>query len=140
MCSAFTPDCGYDNSTTILIGDVYCPNTKCLGKFCLHKKTFQSLGRSDYQCAQCGSVCHVRTIPFEDQTNSFFLSLGQGVYIFEESPKSVRDVFGDIYCPGKFCSNREKCVSLGGYVTTPTSFHACGKCLFTKFFLCYKST
>ena len=25
MCSAFTPDCGYDNSTIILIGDVYCP-------------------------------------------------------------------------------------------------------------------
>ena len=42
MCSAFTPDCGYDNSTIILIGDVYCPNTKCSGRLCLYKKTFQS--------------------------------------------------------------------------------------------------
>ena len=42
MCSAFTPNCGYDNSIIVLIGDVYCPNTKCLGKLCLHKKTFQS--------------------------------------------------------------------------------------------------
>ena len=25
-CSRFTPDCGYDNSTIILIGDLYCPN------------------------------------------------------------------------------------------------------------------
>ena len=83
MCSAFTPDCGYDNSTIILIGNVYCPNTKCSGRPCLHEKTFQSLGRSDYQCPQCGSVCQVRNIPFEDQRNSFFLSLGQGVYIFE---------------------------------------------------------
>ena len=41
MCSAFTFDCGYDNSTIILIGDVYCPNTKCSGKLCLHKETFQ---------------------------------------------------------------------------------------------------
>ena len=72
MCSAFTPDCGYDNSTIIFNGDVYCPNTKCLGKLCLHKKTFQSPGRSDYQCPQCGSVCQVHNIPFEDQTNSFF--------------------------------------------------------------------
>ena len=24
LCSAFTPDCGYDNSVIILIGDVYC--------------------------------------------------------------------------------------------------------------------
>ena len=92
MCSAFTPDCGYDNSTIILIGDVYCPNTNCLGKLCLHKKTFHSLGRSDYDCPQCGSVCQIRNIPFEEQVNSFFLSPGQGVYIFEESPKSIQDV------------------------------------------------
>ena len=92
MCSAFTPDCGYDKSTTILIGDVYCPNTKCSSKLCLHKKFFQSLGRSDYQCSQCASVCQVRNTPFEDRTNSFFLSLGQGIYIFEETPKSVQDV------------------------------------------------
>ena len=128
MCSAFTPDCGYDNSTVILIGDVYCPNKKCLGNFCLHKKTFQSLGRSDYQCPQCESVCQLRNIPFEDQTNSFFLSLGQGVYIFEECPKSVQDVIGDVYCPGKYCSNKEKCESLSGYLTFPRSNYACGKC------------
>ena len=28
VCGAFTPNCGYDKSTIILIGDVYCPNTK----------------------------------------------------------------------------------------------------------------
>ena len=48
MSSAFTPDCGHYNSTIILNGDVYCPNTKRLGKLCQHRKTFQSLGRSDY--------------------------------------------------------------------------------------------
>ena len=83
MCSSFTPGCGYDNSTIILIEDVYCPNTKCLGEICLHKKTFQSLGRSDYQCPQCASVCQVPNNPSEDQTNSFFLSLGQGVYFLK---------------------------------------------------------
>ena len=128
MCSAFTPDCGYDNSTLIVIRDVYRPNTKSSGRLYLHKKTFQSLGRSDYQCPQCGSVCQVRNIPFEDQTNSFFLSLGQGVYIFEENPELVQDVIGDVFCPGKFCFNREKCESLGGYVTTPRSIYDCGKC------------
>ena len=128
MRSAFTPDCGYDKSTIIFIGDVYCPNTKCSGRLCLHKTTFHSLGRSDYQRPQCGSVCQVRNIPFEDQRNSFFLSLGQGVYIFEENPKSVQDVIGDNYCPGKNCFNREKCDSLGGYVTTPRYIYASGKC------------
>ena len=108
MCSAFTPDCGYDNSTIILTGDVYCPNTKCLGKLCLHKKTLQSLGRSDYQSPQCASLCQVRNIPFEDQINSFFLSLGPGVYIFEESRKPYQVAIGDGYCPGEYCLNREK--------------------------------
>ena len=142
MCSAFTPDCAYDKSAIIPIGDVYCP--KCLGKLCLHKKTFQSLGRSDYQCPQCGSVCQVRNIPFEEQIKSFFLSLGQRVYIFEERPKSVQEVIGDVYCPGKYCLNSEKCESIGGYVTSPRSIYGCGKCkpscLFTKFLLRYKST
>ena len=128
MCSTFTPDSGHDNSTINLIGDVYCPNTKCFEKLCLHKKTFQSLGRSDYQCPQGGSVCQVRNIPFEEQTNSFFLSLGHGVYIFEERAKSIQEVIGDVYCPGKYCFNREKCESIGGYVTTPRSIYGCGKC------------
>ena len=51
-------------------------------------------------------MCQVRTILFDDQRNSFFLSLGQGVYIFEENPKSVQDVIGDAYYPGKYCLNR----------------------------------
>ena len=126
MCST---DFAYDNSAIIIIGDVYCPNTKCLGKFCLHKKNFQFLGRSDYQCPQCGSVCQVRNIPFEDQTKSFFLSFGAGVYIFEESAKTIQDVIGDVYCPGKYCLNREKCESIGGCVTTPRSNYGCGKCV-----------
>ena len=128
MCSTSTLDFGYDNSTIILIGYVYCANTKCSGKLCLPKKTFQSLGRSGYQCPQCASVCQVRNIPFEDQTNSFLLSFGQGVYIFEKSPKSIQDVIGDVFCPGKYCSNSEKCESLGGFVATPRSIYGCGKC------------
>ena len=64
---------------------------------------------------------------FWDQRNSFFLPLAQGVYIFEESPKSVQDVIGDVFCHCKYCSNREKCESLGVYVTTPRSIYACGK-------------
>ena len=128
MCRAFNPDCGYDNKTIILIGDVYCPTTKIWGKLCLNKRTFQSLGRSGYQCPQCASVCQVRNILFQDQTNSFLLSLGQGVYIFEESAKLYQDVIGDVYCPGKYSSNREKCESIGSYVTSPRSIFGCGKC------------
>ena len=128
MRSAFTPDCGYDNSTIILIGDEYCPNTKCLGNLCVLKETFESIGRSDYQCPQSGSLYQVRSIRFEDQTNSFVLSLSQGAYVFEESPKSVQDDIGDVYCPGKYFSNREKSEPLGGYVTTLRSIYACGKC------------
>ena len=125
MCST---DCSYDNSFNFLIGDVYCPNTKCLVKLCLHKNNIQSLARSDYQCPQCGSVCQGRNIPFEEQINSFFLSPGPGVYIFEERPKSVQEVIGDVYCLGEFCLNREKCKPIGGYVTTPRSICGCDNC------------
>ena len=77
MCSAFTTNCGYYNSTIILIGDVYCTNIECSGKPCLHKKTFP-LGRSDYQCPQGESVCQVRNVPFEHQTNFFSCRSAKG--------------------------------------------------------------
>ena len=78
MCSAFTPDCGYDNSIINLFWDAYCPNTKCSGKLCLHKNTFQSLARSNYQGPQCASACRVRNKPCEDQANSFSRRLIKG--------------------------------------------------------------
>ena len=92
MCSAFTPYCGYDKSTIILIGNVYCLNTKCLGNFCLHEKTFQSLGRSDDQNPQSGAVCQVRKNLSEDHLNSFFLSLGQGNYILKRAQNQIKMV------------------------------------------------
>ena len=73
-------------------------------------------------------MCQVRNIPSEDQTNSFFLSPGQWVYIFEENPKSIQDVIGDVYCPDEYCLNREKCNSIGGYVITPRFIYGCDIC------------
>ena len=109
---------------------MYCPNTKCLGSFCLHKKTFISLGRSDYQCLQCASVCQcqLQNITFEEQTNSFFLSLGRGVYSFEENLKASQEVIEVVYCPGEYCLNREKRKSIDVYVTTPRSTYGCDNC------------
>ena len=87
MCST---DCAYDNCDIIIIGDVFCPNTMCLCELCLHKKTFQSLDRSDYHCPQCASMCQVRNIPFEDQTNSFFCRLVHGFTFLKRVRKQFR--------------------------------------------------
>ena len=73
-------------------------------------------------------MCQVRNIPFEDQTNSFFLSFGPGTYIFEENPKSIQVVIGDVFCPGEYCLNKEKCKSIGGSVTIPRSIFGCDNC------------
>ena len=71
MCSAFTPDCGYDNSTIFLIGDVYCPNTKCSGKLCVQKRLLNLWAeaiinfRNSCLCARC-AIFHLRIkrVPF----------------------------------------------------------------------------
>ena len=107
MCSAFAPDYRYDNSIIKFIGNVYCPNTMCSGILCVHQKTFQSLDKSDYQCPQCESTCHVRNILFEQKTISFLLKCDQNIYIFEETGKSIQDVIVYMCCPT--CPN-EKCV------------------------------
>ena len=91
MCSAFTRDYGYDKSTNILIGDVNCPKIMCSGELRLHKKTFQSLGRRKYQCAQCVSVCPVRNNTFEYQKKFLFLDVWpRGLYFRKESKINSR--------------------------------------------------
>ena len=73
-------------------------------------------------CARCAIfLLKIKKIPFSCR-------LAKGFKFFEESPKSVQDVIGDVYCPGKYCSNREKCESLDAFVTTPISIYCCGKC------------
>ena len=71
------------------------------------KKTSQSLGKGDYQCPPCECTCQIRIILFE--TNLIILMGKQGIYFFEETQKSVQDVIGEVYCPGKCCL-RQKCV------------------------------
>ena len=62
-------------------------------------------------------------------SNKFlFLVAWSRVYIFEETHKSIQDVIGDVFCPGKYCSNREKWEYFDGYVTTPRSIYGCEKC------------
>ena len=108
MCSTFTPDSRYDNSIIKLIGNVHCPNEMCSGELCAHKETFQSLGRSDYQCPQGTFTCQVRNFHFEEQTNSIFFKCDKGIYIFEETQKSIQDINGDVYCPGRNCLQQKR--------------------------------
>ena len=56
------------------------------------------------------------------------MSFGQRVYFYEENPKSIQDVIGDVYCPGEYCLNRKKSEFSGCYVTIPRFIYGCGKC------------
>ena len=128
MCSTFTPDSGYDSALLFLLETCFVQIQSVLVNFVCTKRLFNLLAEAIINVRNVGLFCQVRNIPFEDQTNSFFLSFGAGVYIFEKSAKTIQDVIRDVYCPGKYCLNREKCESIGGYVTTPRSIYGCGKC------------
>ena len=127
MCCTFTPDCGYDNSTINLIGDVYCPDTKCLGKLCLRKKTFQSLGRSNYQCPQCASLCQVRKITFNDQKIPFSCPLVKW-FTFLKRVRAEFMMLLEMSIVQVTIGSTEKCERLGCYLTTPRYIYGCGKC------------
>ena len=140
MCIAFTPDCGYDNSTFILIGDVSCPNTNCAGRLSLQKKTFQSLGRSDYQCPQCASVYQVRNILLKIKQILFSCHLANRFTFLERVQnqfKMLLEILNwqvlfqqrEMRISWQLCNNSE--IFFSGWEPS---------CLFTKFLLCYKST
>ena len=142
MCSAFTPDSGYDNSTFFFLGDVYCPNTKCLGKICLHKKTFQYLGRSYYQCPQCASVCQVRNIPFADQTNFFSCQLVLGFKFLKRIQNQFKMSLEMCIVPASIVSTKRNANLLVVMYQLRDPFMVVTivepGCLFTKFLSRYK--
>ena len=65
MCSSVSPDCGYDKSTSILLGDMYCANIKRSGKlFNLSTEAIFKF-RNARLCARCAVfISKIKQIPF----------------------------------------------------------------------------
>ena len=73
-----------------------------------------------------------------------FLVVRSRVYIFEDSPKSIQDVIGDVYCPGVYCSTERNANLFAVMKQLRDPFMVVeivehGR-LLTKFLLCYKNT
>ena len=96
-----------------------------LVKFVCTKRLFNLLAEAIINVRNVGLCVRCGIFLLKNKQTPFSC---QGVYIFEERAKSIQEVIGDVYCPGKYCFNREKCESIGGYVTTPRSIYGCGKC------------
>ena len=109
-CAAHSPLIfGMTKALLIFLGTCFVQIKAVFDLLHVHKTTFQTLGRRNYQSLHCSSTCQLRNIPAEQQTFSFFLMFGQGIHIFEETQKSIEDVIGDVYCP---TIPTEKCVYL----------------------------
>ena len=93
MCGAITIDCRYDNRNNKFVENVYSPKTMCSGILFMPQKAYQSLDRRIYQYPQCTFTCQIRNVPFADRVSSFFLKCDQRHYPFEETHKSIPDVF-----------------------------------------------
>ena len=96
--------------------------------FACTKRLFNHLAEATINVRNVGLCARFAIIILKIKQIPLCCRLVKGVYIFEERPKSAQDVIGDVYCPGKYCSNKEKSESFGGYVTTPRSIYACGIC------------
>ena len=73
-------------------------------------------------CARCAIfLFKIKRIPFSCRLVKGFTLLKK------ENSKSIKDVIGDVFCPGKYCFNRDKFESLDGYVTTPRYTYCCAK-------------
>ena len=76
---------------------------------------------------ETGVCVQVRKARFEDQTKPLFLRFGQWVNIFEEIPKSIRDVIGDVLCRQVLFQQGELRISWR-FVSTPRFLYGSGKC------------
>ena len=81
---AFTPDCGYDNSTNTLNGGVYCPNTKCLGKLFLHKGLFILLAEAIINVRTVGLCARCATFFWRSNKLLFLVAGSKGLHFWRE--------------------------------------------------------
>ena len=128
MCSALIPDCGYNKSTFIFIWGSVMSKYKVFGQTLRAQKDF-SISRQKRLSMSALRVC----LPGAQDSlcisiKLLFLSFGQEVHVFEESPKSDQGVIEDVNCLGKYFVNRGKCESLDNYTTTVRSNYCCGTC------------
>ena len=137
MCSAFTPDYGYDNSTIILFGDVYCPNTKCSGKLCLPKDFSISRQKRLSMSAMRVCVSGAQHSFWRSKKILLLVAWARGLHFWKEIKINSRCYWRCVLSCQEL--NKQKCESLDGYVLPRDPFLALESvepsCLFTKFLL-----
>ena len=121
MRSFSQPDCGYDNSTIILIGVWVIQNVwinfACTEILLNLSAEAISNARNAHLCARCGIfLLKIKQIPFSCR-------LVKGFTFSKRIQKLIQDDIGDMYCRSEYCLNRQKCKPIGGYVTTPRSVY-----------------
>ena len=138
MCSTFTPDCGFENSTIILIGDVYCPNTNVWVNFACTKKLFNLLAeaiinvRNVVLCAGCEIVLlKIKQIPFFCRLVKVFTFLKRA----ENQFKMFLEMF-IVLASIVLAKRNARQLQAQSMLVESVELG----CSFTKFFLCYKST
>ena len=76
---------------------------------------------------ETGVCVQVRNARFEDQKKPFSWGLAKGLAFLKRVQNHFKMLL-EMSCPGKYCSNREKCEALVGFVSTPRSLYGSGKC------------
>ena len=99
-----------------------------LVNFVCTKRLFNLLAEAIINVRNVGLFFRCGIFFLENKQTPFSCRLVKEFTFYEERAKSIQEVIGDVYCPGKYCFNREKCESIVGYVTTPRSIYGCGKC------------
>ena len=101
MCNTINPDYRqHDNSFNFNV-NFYCPNEMCSGKLREHKRTFQSLGRSDYQFFNSGPCVRCPKTFLTNKYVRFSWSVTKDLWFWGDT---LQDNFDDVFCPDKFCS------------------------------------
>ena len=87
MCST---DFAYDNSAIIIIGNAYCPNTECLGKFDFTKRLFNLSAEAIINVRNVGLFVRYAIFPLKIKQTPFSCRLVQGFTFLKRVRKQFR--------------------------------------------------
>ena len=102
ICSSFIPDCRYDKSIILFLGTCYVQTQCVLRNFRCTERLFNILKKVYISVLNASPRVKCARFLLNNKQIRSSWSLARG--FFWRDSKSIQDVNGDFYCPGKFCS------------------------------------
>ena len=128
MCSAFTPDCGYDTSILLSLGTCIVQIQSVQVDFACTKRLFNLSAEAIINARNARLCVRCANFLLKIKENPFCCRLAKGFTFLKRTQNQFKMLLEMSIVLASIVSTERNANLIGGYVTTPRFIYGCGKC------------